>query len=113
MHMHEACAPPTLSRHGAEEGTGGDPELEPDVKPAAAEEQEEEEEDEADPEVAKRKAKQLSRKGISFQAKDDGKVVNLDPVHWLEFCRQDQKFVCDIVCTRAVPVWDVSGHAHA
>ncbi|KAK9807239.1 hypothetical protein WJX73_001054 [Symbiochloris irregularis] len=59
-----------------EEGLGGgDPEMEAQAKAnKPPSQQEEEEEDELDPEVAKRKAKQLARKGITFQAKEDPKA---------------------------------------
>lgn len=62
----------------AEEGLGGgDPEMEAAAKTAGnpTSQEEEEDEDELDPEVAKKKAKQLARKGITFQAKEDPKVM--------------------------------------
>lgn len=60
----------------ADEGLGGgDPEMEAEAKASKqTSQEEEEEEEELDPEVAKRKAKQLARKGITFQAKEDPKV---------------------------------------
>lgn len=58
---------------------GGDPEMEPELtkeSPGKSQkEEEEEEEDELDPLMLAKKAKQLARRGMSFNAKETGTKV--------------------------------------
>ena len=60
---------------------GGDPEMEPELtkespgKSQKEEEEEEEDEDELDPLMLAKKAKQLARRGMSFNAKETGAKV--------------------------------------
>ena len=58
---------------------GGDPEMEPELTKESPDksqkEEEEEEEDELDPLMLAKKAKQLARRGMSFNAKETGAKV--------------------------------------
>ena len=60
---------------------GGDPEMEPELTKESPgiskKEEEEEEEDELDPLMLAKKAKQLARRGMSFNAKEAGTKVGM------------------------------------
>ena len=91
-----------------------DPEMEPDTtqtQEAAQGQEEEEDEDETDPVLLAKKQKQLAKRGVTFEAKVDPKVINRQKAivyvghlwHHDNSMRQVQSLLVNL-CARRVPL---------